>query len=454
MGTTPQASQRMTPEQRRVAGATMIGTTVEWYDYFIYANAAALVLAPLFFSRLEGTVASIVSFATVGISFLFRPFGAVVMGRIGDRYGRRVVLIITLILMGAGTTLIGVLPTYATIGVWAPILLVFLRVVQGFSAGGEWGGAALMAVEHAPAESRGKFGAFPQLGVPAGMLLAAGVTAIFAAALTDEQFLAWGWRVPFLLSFVLILIGHYIRTRVEESPVFHEMEATKQIETAPLATLFRDHRSKVLQATLIFMGNNAAGYMLTGGFILGYATSRLDLNAGTILNIITIGSVAWLISTWVSGVLSDRIGRRKMYIIGWVAMLAWLYPLFLLIDTGEMAMVSIALIVFGAVMGLSYGPLPALYAELFPARIRLSGSSISYALGAVLGGAFAPTIATALVGAFNTTIAVSTYLFLLVAVSLVATITLKDRTGTNLYLPDEELKPLKTDETPGPMYDP
>jgi metabolite-proton symporter len=454
MSTESRDSRRMTPEQRRVAGATMIGTTVEWYDYFIYANAAALVLAPLFFSQLEGTLASIVSFATVGISFLFRPLGAVVMGRVGDRYGRRVVLIITLILMGVGTTLIGLLPTYATIGVWAPILLVLLRIIQGFSAGGEWGGAALMAVEHAPADRRGKFGAFPQLGVPAGMLLAAGVTAIFAAALTEEQFLAWGWRVPFLLSFVLILIGHYIRTRVEESPVFHELEATKQTETAPLTTLFRHHFGKVVQATLIFMGNNAAGYMLTGGFILGYATNRLGLNAGTLLNIITLSSVAWLISTWVSGVLSDRLGRRKMYIIGWACMLAWLYPLFLLIDTGDMTLVVIALVVFGAVMGLSYGPLPALYAELFPARIRLSGSSISYALGAVLGGAFAPTIATALVGAFNTTVAVSTYLFLFVVASLIATLTLKDQTGINLYPQDSELKPLENDETPGPMYGP
>lgn len=450
MNTRSTDTGRMTPQQRRVAGATMIGTTVEWYDYFIYANAAALVLAPLFFSPLQGTMASIVSFATVGISFLFRPLGAVIMGRVGDRYGRRVVLIITLILMGLGTTFIGVLPTYATIGVWAPILLVFLRIVQGFSAGGEWGGAALMAVEHAPAEHRGKFGAFPQLGVPAGMLLASGVTAVFAATLTDEQFLAWGWRVPFLLSFVLILIGHYIRTRVEESPVFHELEATKQTETAPLSTLFRNHPKKVIQATLIFMGNNAAGYMLTGGFILGYATRQLDLNADAILNIITLGSVAWLISTWVSAVLSDRIGRRKMYIIGWACMLAWLYPLFLLIDTAEMILVVVALVVFGAVMGLSYGPLPALYAELFPARIRLSGASISYAMGAVLGGAFAPTIATALVGTFNTTVAVSTYLFLLVAASLIATLTLKDRTGSNLYPPDSKLQPLEDDETPGP----
>ncbi|WP_181150487.1 MFS transporter [Arthrobacter sp. MYb224] len=432
------ASGRMTPEQKRVAGATMVGTTVEWYDYFIYANAAALVLAPQFFTPAEGSLGSIIAFATVGISFLFRPLGAVVMGRVGDRYGRRAVLITTLIMMGVGTTLVGLLPTYATIGVWAPILLIFLRIVQGFSAGGEWGGAALMAVEHAPDNARGKFGAFPQLGVPAGMLLASAVSAIIAAVLSAEQFMAWGWRIPFLLSFVLILIGHYIRVKVQESPVFHELEKTKQTETAPLSTLFRKHPKKVIQATLVFMGNNTAGYMLTGGFILGYATNKLELTAGDILNIITIGSVAWLISTWFGGVLSDRIGRKKMFIIGWVLLLAWLFPLFLLIETANLAWVTVSLVVFGAFMGFSYGPLPALYAELFPARIRLSGASISYALGSVVGGAFAPTIAAALVGKFDTTVAVSTYLFIWVAASLLATLTLKDRTGADLYPHDAD----------------
>ena len=433
MSTPAAVPGRMTKEQKRVAGATMVGTTVEWYDYFIYANAAALVLAPQFFTPAEASLGSIIAFATVGISFLFRPLGAIVMGRVGDKYGRRAVLIITLVLMGVGTTLVGLLPTYASIGIWAPILLIFLRIVQGFSAGGEWGGAALMAVEHAPDHARGKFGAFPQLGVPAGMLLASAVSAIIAAVLSPEQFMAWGWRIPFLLSFVLIIIGYYIRQRVEESPVFEEMARTKQTESAPLSTLFSKHPKKVIQATLVFMGNNTAGYMLTGGFILGYATNKLELQAGDILNIITIGSLAWLISTWIGGVVSDRIGRKKMFIIGWVLLLAWLFPLFLLIETRNLAWVTVSLVVFGAFMGFSYGPLPALYAELFPARIRLSGSSISYALGSVIGGAFAPTIAAALVGQFNTTVAVSTYLFIWVGASLIATLTLKDRTGADLY---------------------
>ena len=211
------------------------------------------------------------------------------------------------------------------------------------------------------------------------------------------------------------------------------MAKTKRSKSAPLSTLFSKHPKKVIQATLVFMGNNTAGYMLTGGFILGYATNKLGLQAGDLLNIITIGSLAWLISTWIGGVVSDRVGHKKMFIIGWVFLLVWLLPLFLLIETRNLTWVTVSLVVFGAFMGFSYGPVPALHAELFPARIRLSGSSISYALGSVVGGAFVPSIAAALVGKFDTTVAVSTYLFIWVGASLIATLTLNDRTGADLY---------------------
>lgn len=413
---------RTAAERRKVAAATMIGTTVEWYDFFIYSNAAALVLGPAFFKPVGGTLATLISYATVGISFLFRPLGAVVMGRIGDRHGRRIVLLVTLLLMGLGTTLVGLLPTYDSIGLWAPILLIFLRIVQGFSAGGEWGGAALLAVEHAPNKKRGFFGAFPQLGVPAGMLLASGATSLLTWKLTDGQFTSWGWRVPFLLSFVLIIIGHVIRQKVAESPVFEQIQEAKESESAPLTTLFREYPGRAIQATLVFMGNNCAGYMLTGGFVLGYATNKLGLHTSTMLDIITVGSAVWLVSSWASGWISDYIGRRRTFVIGWVLMLAWIYPLFLLIDTARVGLVFLSLIVFAAIEGITAGPLPALYAEIFPARIRFSGSSISYAMGAVLGGAFAPTIAEALVGHFGSTVAVSTYLFVVVAISLIATL--------------------------------
>lgn len=437
MVTRPSSSRRLTPQQRRVAWASSVGTAVEWYDYFIYANAAALVFAPIFFAPLEGQWATIVSFSTVGVSFFFRPLGAVIMGRIGDRLGRRAVLVATLLIMGAATTAIGLLPTYAMIGIWAPILLIVLRILQGFSAGGEWGGAALIAVEHAPRDRRGKLGAFPQMGVAAGMLLAAGVNALIAVLMSEEQFASWGWRVPFLLSFVLILIGHYIRRRVDESPVFTQMQTSNRAPKAPLTTLFRRHPKLVAQASLVFLGNNAAGYMLAGGFILNFTTKDLGMDHGAVLNLITVASLAWLATTWWSAFLSDYIGRRRMYIIGWVAMLAWIFPFFMLIGTGEMEWVAVALIGFGAVLGLSTGQMPAFYAELFPSHVRQTGSSISHALGSILGGAFAPTIAVALVMQYNTVLAVAVYLFLVVAISLVATLTVPDRTGASLY-PEEE----------------
>ncbi|MFW5418404.1 MFS transporter [Nocardiopsis sp. CNT-189] len=426
------AAPRMTPQQRRVAMATTVGTTIEWYDFFIYANAVALVFGGLFFSPLEGPLQQLIPFATIGISFLVRPLGAVLMGRLGDRYGRRVVLVLTLVLMGAATTLIGVLPTYASIGAAAPVLLVLLRVVQGFSAGGEWAGAALMAVEHAPADRRGRFGSFPQLGVPAGMLLAAAVSAAVIVPLGEERYLEWGWRVPFLLSIVLLALGHYIRRRVEESPVFSEMEQSAATEHAPLSTLLRRHPVKVLQASLVFMGNNGAGYMLVGGYLLNYGTTRLGLDSSLMLNMIMAGSVAWFASTWYGAVLSDRLGRPRTIGGGYGLLLLWLFPMFWLIGTGEAALVLLALVVFGLLLGLSYGALSAMYAEHFPAAIRLSGASISYALGAILGGAFVPTISVWLESELGSVLWVAAYLAVLVAVSGAAALTFADRRGADL----------------------
>lgn len=432
MITGPQERLGLTGQQRRVAVATSVGTAVEWYDYFVYANAAALVFGPLFFAPLHGALATIASFATVGISFVFRPLGAIAMGVVGDRFGRRAVLVTTLLFMGACTTLIGLLPTYAGIGFWAPVLLILLRVGQGFSAGGEWGGAALMAVEHAPRNRRGRLGAFPQLGVAAGMLLASGVVSIVSVATTDDQFTHWGWRIPFLLSIILIAVGHYVRRRVDETPVFNELKGANRTEKTPLKTLFGKHPKLVIQATAVFLGNNAAGYMLAGGFILKYASNDLNMDASEVLAAITLGSLAWMATTWLAAKWSDRIGRRRMYIVGWVSMLAWIFPFFAMIDSADIWIVGVALIGFGAVEGLSTGQMPAFYAEHFPSSIRLSGSSISHALGSVLGGAFAPMVAAALIARYNTTVAVGVYIFSLVLISLVATLSIRDRTGSNL----------------------
>ncbi|WP_138415142.1 MFS transporter [Sinomonas gamaensis] len=424
--------------QRRVALATIIGTTIEWYDYFIYATGAALVFAELFFKPAGENIALLLSFATVGISFLFRPLGAFLAGHFGDLIGRRAMLVLTLILMGGATTLIGALPTYSQIGMGAPILLLVLRIIQGISAGGEWGGAVLMAVEHAPAKRRGRAGSFPQLGVPLGMLIASGVMALMTGVISPgKAFLEWGWRVPFLLSVVLIVIGFFVRRAVEESPVFAELAERGRQVKVPIVQLFRKHWHLVILAALVFVGNNAAGYMTTGGFIQGYATGKLKMDATAVLVATTVGAAMWFVATWVSGILADTIGRKKTYLIGFVLQGLMVFPLFFFVNTGTLGGLYVGLILFSIGLGLTYGPQAAWYSEIFPASVRFSGVSISYAIGAILGGAFAPTIAQALLQATGSTASISTYLLIVTVVSIAAVLCLRDRRGIPLG-PDHE----------------
>lgn len=448
-GFTPTGTISTTKDRRRVVFATVVGTTVEWYDFFLYASAAGLVFGQLFFAPAGPGIAQILAFLTVGLSFLFRPLGAFLAGHLGDKYGRRVVLMLTLIMMGASTTLIGVLPTYEVIGVAAPVLLILLRVLQGISAGGEWGGAVLMAVEHAPKTKRSLFGASPQLGVPLGLLLASGMLGLMALIAPGDAFFAWGWRVPFLLSFVLILVGYYVRRKVEESPVFVELAERKEQTRMPIVQLFRKHSLLVLIAAFVFAGNNAVGYMTTGGYIQRYATNPdgpLGLATADVLGAVTLSAVTWLIFTWLGGWLGDKIGRRNTYIIGWISMLVAIVALFPLVNSGSIVLLTVGLMLLTVGLGLTYGPQAALYAELFPASIRFSGVSIAYALGAILGGAFAPTIATALVDATGTTVSVTVYLAIMAVLGLVATLLLRDRSGIPLgpdHEAEQEVSPIR-----------
>ncbi|MCM3500841.1 MHS family MFS transporter [Microbacterium sp. P26] len=448
-GFTPTGTISTPKDRRRVVFATVVGTTVEWYDFFLYASAAGLVFGQLFFAPAGPGIAQILSFLTVGLSFLFRPLGAFLAGHLGDKYGRRVVLMLTLIMMGASTTLIGVLPTYEVIGVAAPVLLILLRVLQGISAGGEWGGAVLMAVEHAPKTKRSLFGASPQLGVPLGLLLASGMLGLMAVIAPGDAFFAWGWRVPFLLSFVLILVGYYVRKKVEESPVFVELAERKEQTRMPIVQLFRKHSLLVIIAAFVFAGNNAVGYMTTGGYIQRYATNPdgpLGLATADVLGAVTLSAITWLIFTWLGGWLGDKIGRRNTYIIGWLSMLVAIVALFPLVNSGSIVLLTIGLMLLTVGLGLTYGPQAALYAELFPASIRFSGVSIAYALGAILGGAFAPTIATALVDATGTTVSVTVYLAIMAVLGLVATLLLRDRSGIPLgpdHEAEQEVSPIR-----------
>ncbi|OLT49013.1 MFS transporter [Saccharomonospora sp. CUA-673] len=420
--------------------STLAGTSIEWYDFFIYAQAASLVLAPLFFAPLSNDspgLATVISLATIGISFLFRPLGAIVAGRFGDRLGRKKMLVLTLVTMGGATTLIGLLPTYTDIGVAAPLLLMLLRILQGFSAGGEWGGAALMSVEHAPVGKRGVFGAYPQVGVPIGLIMATGMLWLLTAVLTPEQFEAWGWRVPFLFSIVLVVVGYLIRRAVEESPVFQEMLQRRKESSAPLKDLLRRNKREVVLTALIFVGNNAAGYLVIAYF-LTYGTNVLGLERSAVLTVIVLASFGWLASTMWGGMLSDHIGRVRTFQLGYAFMFVWMLPMFLLVDTGNIVAFGAGIVVLGLGLGFSYGPMSALYAEMFPVNVRYSGVSIGYAFGAILGGAFAPTIAELLVQGTGWGGSVGLYIMLLAVISGVAVTMVDDPKGTDLGVSEAE----------------
>ena len=424
--------------QRRIAFATIIGTTIEWYDFFIYATSAGLVFAQLFFQPAGREIGVLLSFATVGISFLFRPLGAFLAGHFGDVIGRRSMLVVTLVLMGAATTLIGLLPTYAQIGLAAPILLLLLRILQGLSAGGEWGGAVLMAVEHAPADRRGRAGSWPQLGVPLGFLLASGMTALMTGVVSPgESYLEWGWRVPFLVSIVLIVVGFVIRRSDEESPVFAEIAQRGTQKSLPIVALFRRHWYLVLLAALVFAGNGTLGYMTTGGFLNSYAINVQSLDTTSVLLAASTAAVVWFFSTLLAGYLADVIGRRNTFLIGFALQAAVVFPIFWLVDNGGLPGLYTALVLISTGLGLTYGPLAAWYSEIFPASIRFSGVSITYAIGAVLGGAFAPMIAQMLLDATGSTAAVSGYLLTASLLGGAATLCLRDRSGIPLG-PDHE----------------
>ncbi|MDN5722601.1 MAG: MHS family MFS transporter [Corynebacterium sp.] len=413
---------KQTREQKRVLAGTLVGTTIEWYDFFIYAQAAAFVFAPLFFEPLgsESTLAQVISWATIGISFLFRPLGAVIAGHLGDKYGRKSVLVATLFGMGLATALIGLLPTYETIGVAAPVLLILMRIMQGLSAGGEWGGAALMAVEHAPVEKRGLFGSYPQIGVPLGLILATSFMYLLTTNMDEDTFQAWGWRIPFLSSIVLIVIGYIIRRAVEESPVYTQMQERAKEASTPLSELCRHHWRRVLLAAFIFAGNNAAGYMIIAFFSSYSSSDAVGMDRPDTLIATLIGGVSWLVLTLWSGKISDKIGRRETFMIGYAIIAVWAIPMWFFVDKGELLWLVLVVVVLTVGLAPSYAPQSALYAEMFPAKVRYSGTSIGYALGSILGGAFAPMIAQLLLDETGNSWTIGIYLAAMAVISGVA----------------------------------
>jgi len=385
----------MDAPHRRVLLASAVGSALEWYDFFIYGTAAALVFGQIFFPKSDPTIGTLLAFASFGVGFIARPFGGLVFGHLGDRIGRKPVLVITLLLVGAGTFLIGLLPTYDSIGVWAPILLVALRLVQGFGAGAEYGGAVIMAVEHAPPGKRGLFGSFAPLGVTVGLLLSNGVFALFAA-LPQEDFVSWGWRVPFLLSIVLILVGFYIRYRVSETPVFSEIAAKNVAARSPVVEAVKHHPREFLVVIGARLAENGLGYLFPV-FALSYMTQQLHLPKGMVLQGNMLAYAVQLLTIPLFSALSDRIGRRPVYMGGALFSAAFAFPFFMLVETQSQPLIYIALIL-GISVGVAamFGPQAAYFAELFGARLRYSGFAFARELGSILAGGPAPTIATAL----------------------------------------------------------
>jgi MFS family permease len=379
----------------------MAGTIVEWYEFFLYGTAATLVFGKLFFpptgNSLDGIIAA---FATYAVGFIARPLGGVVFGHIGDRIGRKSLLQVSLVLIGASTFLMGCLPGYASIGYWAPALLVTLRFIQGFALGGEWGGAVLLVTEHSPDDRRGFWGSFPQAGVPLGNLLATLVLLLLSATLSDEAFLAWGWRVAFWLSVIIIVIGYYIRTQVSDSPLFQA--AREQADHAGdygLVDVFRRYPRSLLTAMALRFGENILYYMVVT-FSITYLSVR-GIGTGRILTLLFLGHVVHVLAIPAAGLLADRIGRRPVYIAGAALAIAWPFAAFPMFDTGDTATMLAAIIVGLAIHGLMYAPQPAIMTEMFPTRMRYSGVSLGYQVTAIVAGSWAPLIGTAILRAHD-----------------------------------------------------
>lgn len=408
---------------RRAALASFVGTSVEWYDYFLYGSAAALVFPRLFFANLGPTVGTIVSLATFAVAFVLRPVGGIIFGHFGDRLGRKRILILTLLLMGGGTCLIGLLPTQGQIGVAAPILLVLLRMVQGVGLGGEWGGAALISIENAPAGSRGRYAVGMQMGVPAGQLLASGLFGAFST-LPDDAFFSWGWRVPFLLSAILLLVGLFVRFGLAETIHFQRLGEKAKV---PLVELFRTATKPTILLTFIQSGPNIAYYLFTV-YSSVYATTVLNLPRSWALVGVLIAAAVEFVTMPVFATLSDRIGRRPVYVFSVVFLAAYAFPFFWLMDTQRQVLIWVALAIGLGIGHSAAGSLHgALYAEQFPTRVRYTGASVSYQLCSVISGAPAAIVATWLITATGTTRAVSIYVIVGCAVSLVCALLIRDR---------------------------
>ena len=409
------------PSHVTVATASLIGTAIEWYDFFLYGTAAALIFNKLFFPTFDPMVGTLLAFATYALGFVARPLGGLVFGHYGDKIGRKTMLYLTLLIMGAATAVIGLLPTYDTAGIWAAILLVACRLIQGFGLGGEWGGAVLMAVEHAPENRKGFYGSWPQLGAPLGLVLGTLVFSVVSSMLTETQLFSFGWRIPFLFSTVLVLVGLWIRFTIAESPEFQKVKDEKQEVGMPIVEAIRMHPGNILLAMGARFAENGFFYIYAT-FVLAYATQALHMNRQDILNGVLIAAAVETFTIPAFGALSDRLGRRPIYIFGAVFSALMSFPLFMLLATKNPQLSWVA-IVLGLAIGHAamYGPQASFLSELFGTKVRYSGVSLGYNLASIFAGALSPLIATGLMTAYAPeTWPISVYMIVLALITIVS----------------------------------
>jgi len=430
---------------RRVAATSLAGTSIEWYDFFIYGTAAALVFPTAFFPEdMPPLVALIAAFGTFAVGFIARPIGGALFGHFGDLAGRKAALVTALMMMGIATTVIGFLPTYSSIGVTAPLLLTLLRFTQGLAVGGQWGGAMLLVTENAPSDKRGFYGAFAQAGAPAGLILANLAFLVVSGSMSDEAFISWGWRIPFILSVALIALSLYVQLSLEDTPAFKELKEVQAqrhraiksphvtSKRSPVLEVIRLHPKQIVLAAGAFLAVQVTFYILVA-FVVAYGSSPvgLGLPRDMMLTAVLIASLVQIPVLFLAAAYSDRHGRKGIYMLGAILGSLWAFALFPLIDTGEFLWIVVALTGGQVFVGLMYGPQAAFLAELFSTHVRYSGASLGYQLGAIVGGAFAPIIATALWSELGT-IYISVYIALASALTLISVLLLTETSGSNL----------------------
>lgn len=423
----------------RLAAAAVLATGLEWFDFLIYSTAAALVFGDLFFPEFSGVAGTLASFATFAVGFFARPLGGLVAGHLGDRFGRKPPLVGAMVVMGLATFAVGVLPAYAQIGVWSPVLLVGIRLVQGLGVGAQWGGAALLLVEHSAVEKRGFYGSLIQTGSIFGAVAGNGVFLALTSLLTEQQFASWGWRLPFVLGLLLVAVGVYVQLKIEDTPVFQRMRARSSaaneaagVKKTPLRDAIRTCWREILQAAGAFFVVNGTFYILISG-MLDYGTTYAGMSRTAVLVCVMAAGATQLVTIPLFGALSDRWGRRTPFLVGAVLMGLFAFPLFWLVDTGSVPLVLLALVVGFTIHAVMYGPQAALYAEMFPADVRYTGASFGYQLASIFAGGLAPFVMTALLAASGSSWSVSAYVLAMAVLTFVAVCTIRESFRRDLH---------------------